>query len=132
MMVGWGWGVVGRGRSMVRWGRSISRGRSMVGRSRSIVGRCRSMVGRSRSIVGRCRSMVGRGRSMVDRSRIVVSFSVIRDLSHESIIVVCVVVNMLCPAIWQGHAVGALHVTAPIGCLPGVVVVAGVVVMDAV
>ena len=118
MMVGWVWGVVGRGRSMVRWGRSIGRGRSMVGRSRSMVGRCRSMVGRSRSVIG--------------RSRIVVSFSVISDLSHKSIIVVCVVVNMLCPAIWQGHAVGALHVTATIGCLPGVVVVAGVVVMDAV
>ena len=60
------------------------------------------------------------------------SLSLIGDLSHESVIVVCMVVYMLSPAIRQSHAVGALHVTAPIRGLPGIVVGAGVVVMDAV
>ena len=58
--------------------------------------------------------------------------SLVSDISHVSRVMVCVVLDMLHPAVRQEDAVASLHITVTVTALSGVKVGSAVVVMDTV
>jgi len=112
----WAHGVVG-GRSMIRSWCVVSR-RSVI-RSRSLMsGRCMMSGGR---VVG--------GRGVVGRR---VSNSIVLHISHVSVVVVSMVLDMLGPAIRKEDRVGSLYITRTISNLSSIEVGSGILVMHSV
>ena len=58
--------------------------------------------------------------------------SLVGDISHKTVVVISMVLDVLGPAVRQLDGVGALHVPRAVGCLPGVKASLGVVVVHAV
>ena len=58
--------------------------------------------------------------------------SLVSDISHVSRVMVCVVLDMLHPAVRQEDAVASLHITVAVTALSSLKVGSAVVVMDAV
>ena len=79
----------------------------------------------------RCRSMISRLRCPVGHL-VIVSFALICHIRHKAAVVICMIGDMLGPAIRQGDRVGSLNVACTVGRLPGVEVCPGVVVVHSI
>ena len=60
---------------------------------------------------------------------VIVSFALICHIRHKAAVVICMIGDMLGPAIRQCHRVGALNATCTVGGLPCIKVCPGVVIM---
>ena len=72
--------------------------------------------------------MISRLRCLIGHL-VIVSFALICHIRHKAAVVICMIGDMLGPAIRQCHRVGALNATCTVGGLPCIKVCPGVVIM---